>query len=174
MAGAASRRRLNEAIGALTRVVASPRLNATIADRSGVPLAYGPLRVLGVILQHGPIDLSRLAERSLLAPNALSRHVKALEDRGFVVRAVHPDDRRVSVVTATPEGRDAVRRFLRANDRMMAGSLADWSDRDLDALASGLERLVSDLRRPATAGRPSSDPVTTPVTVPVTVKERTA
>jgi len=157
VAGTASRRRLNEAIGALHRVVGSPRLNATIAARSGVPLSSGSLRILGLVLEHGPIDLSLLAERAQLAPNALSRHVKALEAQGFVVRETLPDDRRVSVVTATAEGRDAVRRFLRANDRMMAGSLADWTDDELDDLSSRLERLVSDLRRPAaTAGSPSN------------------
>lgn len=166
MAGTASRRRLNEAIGALNRVVASPRLNGTIAERSGVGLGYGTLRILGLVLEHGPIDLSRLAERSQLAPNALSRHVKALEARAFVVREALPDDRRVSVVTATAEGRDAVRRFLRANDRMMAGPLAGWSDDELDALSSALERLVADLRRPAAmAGSPST---------PMSDKERTA
>jgi hypothetical protein len=72
----------------------------------------------------------------------------------------------VSIVTATAEGRDAVRRFLHANDRMMAGSLSGWTDDDLDDLSSGLERLVSDLRRPAAAagGAPN----------PMNVKERTA
>lgn len=160
MAGAQSRRRLNEAIGALSRVVASPRLNGAIAERSGVGLSYGALRILGLVLEHGPIDLSRLAERSQLAPNALSRHVKALEARAFVVREPLPDDRRVSVVTATAEGRDAVRRFLRANDRMMAGPLDGWTDDELDALSSGLERLVSDLRRPAAPVGEPANPMT--------------
>jgi DNA-binding MarR family transcriptional regulator len=166
VAGADSRRRLNEAIGALSRVVASPRLNGAIAERSGVGLSPGSLRILGLVLEHGPIDLSRLAERSQLAPNALSRHVKVLEARAFVVREALPDDRRVSVVTATPEGRDAVRRYLRANDRMMAGPLAAWTDDELDDLSSALERLVSDLRRPpAMAGGPTN---------PIPVKEHTA
>ncbi len=166
MAGSASRRRLNEAIGALNRVVASPRLNATIADRSGVPLTPGTLRILGLVLEHGPLDLSRLAERSMLAPNALSRHVKALEAQAYVVREALPDDRRVSVVSVTAEGRDAVRRYLRANDRMMAGSLAGWTDDELDDLSWALERLVSDLRRPAVV---AGDPVS-----PISVKERSA
>jgi len=166
VAGAASRRRLNEAIGALSRVVTSPRLNSAIAQRSGVDLSSGSLRILGLVLEHGPIDLSRLAERSHLAPNALSRHVKILEDRAFVVRETLPDDRRVSVVTATDDGRDAVRRFLRANDQMMTGPLAGWTDDELDALSSGLERLVADLRRPATSAGGSRSPLP--------VKERTA
>ena len=166
MAGADSRRRLNEAIGALNRVVSSPRLSGTIPERSGVGLGGGTLRVLGLVLEHGPIDLSRLAERSLLAPNALSRHVKILEDRGYVTRAPLAGDRRVSVVTATADGRDAVRCYLRANDRMMAGPLAGWTDDELDALSSGLERLVADLRRPPVmAGGPTD---------PTTVEEHTA
>jgi DNA-binding MarR family transcriptional regulator len=151
VSGAASRRRLNEAIGALSRVVASPRLNATIAERSGVPVSAGALRVLGLVLEHGPVDLSRLAERSQLAPNALSRHVKSLEACGYLAREARPGDRRVSVVTATPAGRRAVRHFLRTNDRMMAGPLAGWTDDELDDLSAALERLVRDLRRPVAA-----------------------
>ncbi len=147
-------------------MVASPRLNAMLADRSGVPLTPGTLRILGLVLEHGPLDLSRLAERSMLAPNALSRHVKALEAQAYVVREALPDDRRVSVVSVTAEGRDAVRRYLRVNDRMMAGSLAGWTDDELDALAWALERLVSDLRRPVpVAGSPAD---------PTSVKELTA
>lgn len=166
MAGAESRRRLNEAIGALNRVVSSPRLNGAIAERSGVGLTAGSLRILGLVLEHGPIDLTLLSERSQLAPNALSRHVKALEAKAFVARTALPDDRRVSVVTATAAGRDAVRRYLRANDQMMSGPLASWTDDELDDLSSALERLVSDLRRPpALAGGPTS---------PNTVEEQTA
>lgn len=166
MAGADSRRRLNEAIGALNRVVSSPRLNSAIAERSGVGLTAGSLRILGLVLEHGPIDLTLLAERAQLAPNALSRHVKVLERTALVARAALPGDRRVSVVTATPAGRDAVRRYLRANDQMMSGPLAGWTDDELDDLSSALERLVSDLRRPpALAGGPTS---------PTTVEEHTA
>ena len=144
MAGAESRRRLNEAIGALNRVVSSPRLNGAIAERSGVGLTAGSLRILGLVLEHGPIDLTLLAQRSQLAPNALSRHVKALESKALVARTPLPGDRRVSVVTATAAGRDAVRRYLRANDQMMAGPLAGWTDGELDDLSSALERLVAE------------------------------
>ena len=92
--------------------------------------------------------------------------VDGLEARGFVVREALPSDRRVSVVTATAAGREAVHRYLRANDRMMAGSLAGWTDDELDDLSSALERLVSDLRRPV---------VTTGGTAnPTSVKERIA
>jgi DNA-binding MarR family transcriptional regulator len=82
-----------------------------------------------------------------MQPSALSRQVKLLEDGGHIERTAHPDDARVSVVEATPAGRDAHARIRKANERLLARQLVGWTDADLDDLAARMQRLVSDLRR---------------------------
>jgi hypothetical protein len=42
---------------------------------------------------------------------------------------------------------------------MMSGRLAGWTDDELDALSSGLERLVADLRGPAATTTGPSNPM---------------
>src|SRR5688572_11725723 len=119
MSSAASRRRLNDAIGAVQRFASSRKLDAVHAEQAGIDLRLAAYGVLGKVIAHGPVDLSTLARAAHMAPNALSRQVKLLEDGGLIVRRTHPDDARVSVVEVTELGRDAHRRMHEANDRLL-------------------------------------------------------
>ncbi|MCD9623666.1 MarR family winged helix-turn-helix transcriptional regulator [Rhabdothermincola salaria] len=147
MSSPASRRRLNESISALARFTRSRKLDALHAERAGVSLNFPAFSVLGRLVADGPLGVGELGRRSHMAPNALSRQVKVLEDAGYLERRAHPDDGRSWVLAATPDGRAAHRRLREANETMLARQLRDWTDDDMDALAAGLERLVADLRR---------------------------
>lgn len=147
MPSAASRRRLNESISALTRFTRSRKLDALHAERAGVMLNFAAYSVLGPVVAHGPLGLGELGRRTQMQPNALSRQVRTLELAGYLTRVADPDDGRVSVVEATSAGRDAHRRLREANEQMLARQLREWSDHEVDDLAARLERLVADLRR---------------------------
>lgn len=148
MGTAASRRRLNEAISALSRFTRSRKLDALHAERSGVPLNFTAYSVLGrLVAAPGPVGLGELGRQAHMQPNALSRQVRLLEEAGYLVRRPDPDDGRMSVVEASQAGRDAHRRLRQANEAMLARQLDGWTDDELDELAAGLERLVADLRR---------------------------
>lgn len=147
MSAAASRRRLNEAITSLHRFASSRKLDAMHAERAGVDLNFTAYAVLGRVVEHGPVTLGSLASLASMAPNALSRQVRLLEEAGHLARASDPDDGRIAVVEATPLGRDAHRRLREANEALLARQLRDWTVDDLDDLAAAMERLVADLRR---------------------------
>ncbi len=61
-------------------------------------------RVLRVLDGSGPTDLKTLAESALLFGPSLSRIIKDLVDRGFVVRESNPNDGRGSIVSLTTTG----------------------------------------------------------------------
>jgi DNA-binding MarR family transcriptional regulator len=148
MSSAASRRRLNEAISALSRLTRSRKLDALHAERAGVPLNFAAYSVLGrLVAADGPVGLGELGRQAHMPPNALSRQVRVLEDAGYLVRRADPYDGRVSLVEASDRGRDAHRRLRQANEAMLARQLDDWTDHEVDDLADRLERLVADLRR---------------------------
>jgi DNA-binding MarR family transcriptional regulator len=147
MTAAASRRRLNEAITSLHRFASSRKLDAMHAERAGVDLNFAAYAVLGRVVEHGPLSLGALAKQAAMAPNALSRQVRLLEDAGHLARRADPEDGRIAVVEATAEGRDAHRRLREANEALLARQLRDWSPDELDDLAARMERLVADLRR---------------------------
>ena len=52
----------------------------------------------------GPLRLGQLASRMDTTPATATRAVDALEDAGYVTRGSDPDDRRGTVVQATPKG----------------------------------------------------------------------
>ncbi len=61
-------------------------------------------RVIRVLAEHSPLDASDVAERaSVLAPS-LTRIIKALEERGFIVRERDEDDGRRTLLSIAPAG----------------------------------------------------------------------
>lgn len=146
MTDAESRRAINEAINSLKRFVNSRQLDALHAARSGVALNLVAIGILHRVLDHGPIRPTELAELADIQPAALSRQIRILEEGGFIVRTADAEDGRVSLVEATPEGREAYRSFAAANDALLAEQLKDWTAAELAGLADQMQRLVADLR----------------------------
>jgi homoprotocatechuate degradation regulator HpaR len=61
-------------------------------------------RVLRILEEQGPMELSHLARDACLLLSSLTRMVRPLEDDGLVTRSTPPDDRRKSVLAITPSG----------------------------------------------------------------------
>ena len=61
-------------------------------------------RALSVLVRHGAMRLSALAEHLHIAPRSTTEVVDALEERGLVLRRADPADRRATQVELSPEG----------------------------------------------------------------------
>ncbi|MEU4565319.1 MarR family transcriptional regulator [Micromonospora sp. NPDC023956] len=61
-------------------------------------------RALGVLIRHGTLRLSTLAEHLRIAPRSATEVVDDLEARGLVARRADPADRRATLVAPTEEG----------------------------------------------------------------------
>ena len=73
--------------------------------------------VLHQIQANGSLRVSELAGCMGLDASTASRHVRNLEDGGYLARTGDPGDRRASRVRLTPKGRGALSRALRARAR---------------------------------------------------------
>lgn len=60
---------------------------------------------LEALIRRGPCGLNELAAELYLDKSTASRVVAALERKGYVTRASHPDDGRAVVLSASPAGR---------------------------------------------------------------------
>ena len=150
---AEARQRLRDALEALQRITGSQRFDVLHAARSGIPIGLAALGVLGRVIRRGPLRMSELAAVGRMHPAALTRQVQLLEAEGMIERSADPDDRRVSVVRATPKGRAAYRRMQAVNDEIMAEQLAGWTPEELDELVDRLDQLIVALRTPARSQR---------------------
>jgi DNA-binding MarR family transcriptional regulator len=107
--------------------------------------------VLHNVLARGVSRVSELAEAMGLDASTASRHVRQLEDGGYLARTGDPGDRRASRVRLTPRGRAALDRATRARAALVDRAIADWPEEDRAALttlmtrlADGLDRLAAD------------------------------
>lgn len=140
-------------------VAASLRVSATRLARRlrrEADSGFSPsmLSALVTIAHHGPLTLGALAERERVAPPSITKVVAKLEADGLVERAADAEDRRYSLVRATPAGDALLAEDRRRKTAWLAGRIADLSDaeqRRLVAVLEILERLASHDEPEATA-----------------------
>jgi DNA-binding MarR family transcriptional regulator len=102
------------------------------------------VRALAVLAEHGDCRLGTLAQHLRIAPRSATEVVDGLEDRGLIIRRSDPDDRRATVVTLTPPGRDVVSAIGAARSAEADRFFAVLDDGDRADLA----RILRLLQRP--------------------------
>lgn len=142
-------RRLKTALVDVYRILNSSRVRDTTARRSAVNVSAVAGGVLRHVLDEGPIRPVDLAQRVRLRPPALSRHLKNLEAEGCIERVPSPGDGRGALVRVTRRGRSAIERLEQTEDQIMNEQLRDWKPQEMDQLLTLLDRLITDLRKPA-------------------------
>lgn len=134
---------VNELIEAVRSMMMQAKNRHRTMEQSG---EHGRVSVLFVLSKLGPIRPSALAKECMLDLSTVSRHLRALEDEGHVVKSGDPDDKRAFQVGLTERGHDFVQQFWRARVASVHTALADsaWSADEVRALATLLERFVRD------------------------------
>jgi DNA-binding MarR family transcriptional regulator len=96
-------------------------------------------------LTAGPRRITELAATEVLAQPTVTQLVDRLEKRGLVVRARDRRDRRVVLVSITPDGREELERTREEYRIALRAAAADLPAEDVEALVAAtrvLERLI--------------------------------
>jgi DNA-binding MarR family transcriptional regulator len=126
------------------------RLSRRLRQHAPGDVTQSQLSALAVLVNQGPLTLRELAEAERVQPPTVTRIVDRLTERGLVARRADTNDRRVSWVEATADGRKLVEHVRRRRDSYLAERLRtfDADERALLARASELlERLYEDPAR---------------------------
>ena len=126
-----ARRLRQEALGAEPATELSPTLTAALAT----------------IEVHGPLTPSELAERERVQRPTATRTVARLVELGLAGRTADPDDRRSALVSATPAGRELLRRLRKRKNAYLARRLRELGAQEvatLERAAGILERLLDE------------------------------
>ena len=105
---------------------------------------------LEALLHKGPLTITEIQDKVLLASGSMTAAVDRLEKKGFVVRKSSAHDRRARLVELTPEGRrNAATAFARHASRLeQAMAVLDPAERrQLHALLKKLGLFASELPR---------------------------
>lgn len=98
-------------------------------------------RVLSCLEERGPMSLLDLAELSVTERTVLSRLVDRLCAEGLVAKDALPHDKRISMVTVTTRGREALKRSMQRIHQLRAHLYEGFSATDYETLRDLLSRL---------------------------------
>jgi homoprotocatechuate degradation regulator HpaR len=106
-------------------------------------------RVLRVLDERGPSELTQVAKDACLLLPSLTRIIRAMEDEGLATRATDADDRRKSIATITPAGQAVIKAHMAESNAIFARLERDFGRDKLETLLDLLDELQElDLYRP--------------------------
>jgi DNA-binding MarR family transcriptional regulator len=133
--------------------ILNDRLKATLAPSGLEPWEFDVLSALRRAGPRGGVPSKALCESAQLTSGAMSNRIDRLEERGFVRRRPHPEDRRSNTIHLTPKGRERIDRVIGARMDDAAASLEGLPVADQRRLAGLLRDVL--LLLDATAEAPA-------------------
>jgi DNA-binding MarR family transcriptional regulator len=137
LSDAADARLLTDAVTRLRRAL---RVSVG-ADDPWEALPMAQVELLQVLGEHPPARVGDLAVRRRLAASTVSGLIGPMIAAGLVARETDPADRRASVVSLTPAGRERLAAWTRAHERRMDAALGALDGTDRDAVRAALPAL---------------------------------
>ncbi len=104
------------------------------------------------VSEEAPVRLSDIAGSVELDLSTISRQIRDLVAAGLIARTPDPADGRAALLSLTDLGASVLEAVSESRRRELALAIADWSDEERNALASGLLRLGADLHAARDAG----------------------
>lgn len=115
------------------------RLNEALAPFEISFARYEALMLL-FFSRGGSLPLGKMGVRLQVHPASVTNLIDGLEKLGYATREAHPSDRRTTLATITPRGRQVAKQATQAMHEIKFGT-APLRRGDLDALTDTLRRL---------------------------------
>ena len=126
----------------LVGLLNSPRRDDILIREAGVSIDRALFPLLVRIDAAGSLSVVELAEQVGRDQSTISRQTAKLETLGLITRRQRAGDQRVREAVITADGRRAVQSITAARRRLLRRLLADWSQKDRQALAHLNRKLV--------------------------------
>ena len=111
------------------------------------------METLSAILNmQGDKSQSDVARRLRIEGATVTRMIDILSKEGLVERKPAPHDRRVNLISITPEGEDAVKRIFKVYDRVRNHILQDIAPDQVDMLSELIKTMLGRLDEPLPEG----------------------
>jgi MarR family transcriptional regulator, 2-MHQ and catechol-resistance regulon repressor len=114
-----------------------------IAERSieGAGLCLTDFAVLEALLHKGPLTITEIQAKVLLASGSMTAAVDRLEKKGLLVRSAVASDRRAKLLELTPEGRRIVEAAFRHHSAELESAVAVLNRTEKQQLYALLKKL---------------------------------
>ncbi|CAN5347404.1 MarR family winged helix-turn-helix transcriptional regulator [soil metagenome] len=142
---------LGEVLVELIGFFSAPQRVELLLHEAEVELDRALFPLLVCLATRGPLSVAGLSDQIGRDHTTISRQLSKLESLGLVSRQEGDADRRVRTVRLTAAGEQIATSVTAARRRLLAKVLAEWSERDVAALAELNGRFV-DARGQAARG----------------------
>lgn len=122
-------------LGVELRAVVGRLHRALRFQRRDDAVTEGQFVALGMLLRHGPMTPSAMAEHERMKPPSMTCIVGALADAGLVTKSDSPEDRRTVIVEISPRGREVLEETIRLRQ--------EWLDVRLDQLDDSQRQILA-------------------------------
>lgn len=110
----------------------------SIAD---LGLCLSDFMVLEALLHKGPLTISEIQAKVLLASGSMTAAVDRVESMGLVIRKTAPRDRRARLLDLTPNGRRIIERAFREHAQHLEKAMSVLDKEEKRCLYAGLKKL---------------------------------
>lgn len=107
-------------------------------QRSDMSLTLSQLSALATLDRHGALTPRELADREQIQPPSLTKVLAALEERGLVEVAPHPQDGRQKLVAVTAAAHDMLEADRRVRDEWLAQRMTGLSAAEIATLRAAM------------------------------------
>lgn len=104
-------------------------------------LSFSQFMVLEALYSKGNLSIGEVREAILSSVGTISLVVKNLEKMGYVKRKTDENDKRVSILSLTKEGRDVIGKVIPENETMIYDYMKDLSEEETKTLLGLLKKL---------------------------------
>lgn len=141
---AARSAQISEIISEFSEVFAFVRTRwARFAEETHPDLRGSNIMVLQLVMRKGPVTVTGLSQMLGMDKAMVSRQVSKLRELGLVDTAPAPEDRRVTLLTATDKARSTVEVLRARAAHEYHIRFADWDEDSLQSLGEHLHRFNS-------------------------------
>jgi MarR family transcriptional regulator, 2-MHQ and catechol-resistance regulon repressor len=110
-------------------------------DIAGLGLCITDFAVLEALLHKGPLTITEIQAKVLLASGSMTAAVDRLEKRGLALRKGSQTDRRVRRIELTTEGRSLIQGIFGEHARHLEEAMALLTDEEKRQVYDGLKKL---------------------------------
>jgi len=110
-------------------------------DIAALGLCLSEFGVLEALLHKGPLTISEIQAKVLLASGSMTAAVDRLESRGLALRKSITSDRRARRIELTPSGRRLIEEVFRAHAEHLEQAVGVLDDTEKHQVYEGLKKL---------------------------------
>jgi MarR family transcriptional regulator, 2-MHQ and catechol-resistance regulon repressor len=104
-------------------------------------LGLSDFMVLEVLLHKGPLTMSAIGEKVLLANASMTSAIDRLEEKAFVARKYSNEDRRIRLVELTARGKKLIVEVYRRHEQELESLMSGLSTEERADLHRGLKKI---------------------------------